>query len=539
MESLMDLLQDLAERLGEANLLNVCPSQLQPTEDDFKAYPALANFDRSLPWFRLRFAFLLRFNKLVSNLLGLFDLRHSAEAFSLAGTLVRAKHFIFRGVKTDFLNSVLDATAVLDAKKPNLSIDRLELMARKEHAESLDYGLNTASSSSSSSSNTASTTSTFFNHFGHAYQQLRDVDKFSLRPPRPLGTEPFYAFNVEFKGEHVVGEAGPWRQLFSDISEELVAANSPILVPCPNAVAKTGENRDKYTLRSNPSNITLCEFLGVLIGCCIRCSVRLNIDLAGWVWKPLVGESLTRADLSSIDSPTAEVLRFIETSDADTFEISIEETYATLLSDGTPVELIPNGSSVPVQFADRLNYVRLVENVRLSEHRAQIEALRRGITKVLPVQVLNLLTWRELELLVCGRPTVDLDLLRRHTQYSGVTPDAPHILYFWRVLQSFNQENRRRFIRFAWAQERLPADDQEFRLSHTRLLIKASVAGGDPDTRFPKADTCFFNVELPAYSSEEILRSRLIYAMQTTSMNADDEAVDLHGRHIDGHHDDE
>ena len=56
-----------------------------------------------------------------------------------------------------------------------------------------------------------------------------------------------------------VGEAGPWRQIFSDISAELQlfnvdpsshASSSPLLIPCANNMAKVGENRDKFTLRT-------------------------------------------------------------------------------------------------------------------------------------------------------------------------------------------------------------------------------------------------------------------------------------------------
>jgi E3 ubiquitin-protein ligase HECTD4 len=47
---------------------------------------------------------------------------------------------------------------------------------------------------------------------------------------------------------------------------------------------------------------------------------------------------------------------------------------------------------------------------------------------------------------------VDIDLLQRHTVYSGVSPDSPHIQYFWSVLRDFSQEDRRKFVRFAWAQ---------------------------------------------------------------------------------------
>jgi hypothetical protein len=44
------------------------------------------------------------------------------------------------------------------------------------------------------------------------------------------------------------------------------------------------------------------------------------------------------------------------------------------------------------------------------------------------------------------------------------------------------------FIRFAWAQERLPADDAEFVRSRTRLLIKPSQYA-QPDRALPRADT--------------------------------------------------
>lgn len=91
------------------------------------------------------------------------------------------------------------------------------------------------------------------------------------------------------------------------------------------------------------------------------------------------------------------------------------------------------------------------------------------------------------------------------------------------MLNSFTQEERRAFIRFAWGQERLPADDEEFRRTSTRMLIKPFNGLSNPDQAFPKADTCFFNLMLPEYSSAEILKQKLLFAIFTdsVSMNAD------------------
>lgn len=111
-----------------------------------------------------------------------------------------------------------------------------------------------------------------------------------------------------------------------------------------------------------------------------------------------------------------------------------------------------------------------------------------------------------------------------------MSPDNfPHLEMFWRVLSSFNEENKRRFINFAWGQDTLPADDAEFDRTHTRLLIKVPpVSEKSQDVLLPKADTCFFNIELPAYSSEAVMREKLLLAITLcTSLDGDDQTGHL------------
>jgi len=120
----------------------------------------------------------------------------------------------------------------------------------------------------------------------------------------------------------------------------------------------------------------------------------------------------------------------------------------------------------------------------------------------------------ELSLAVCGAAEVDVDMLRRHTEYAGgATERSPHVRHFWATMRRMSQAQRRAFIRFAWGQERLPATDAGFDAGGVRLRIKSReeppTAGGEAraeDGRLPRADTCFFNVELPAYSSEAVMR---------------------------------
>lgn len=94
------------------------------------------------------------------------------------------------------------------------------------------------------------------------------------------------------------------------------------------------------------------------------------------------------------------------------------------------------------------------------------------------------------------------------------------------------QEDRRKFIKFTWAQERLPATDipssTDRDSAFLRMLKSRGMKDGqNPDDAFPRADTCFFNLELPAYSSEEVMREKLSTVINLNSgMDGDDVEVD-------------
>ena len=90
------------------------------------------------------------------------------------------------------------------------------------------------------------------------------------------------------------------------------------------------------------------------------------------------------------------------------------------------------------------------------------------------------------------------------------------------VLETFSHQDRGAFLRFVWGRSRLP------RPSDFTEAFKIHVLPAGDD-RLPKADTCFFTLHLPAYSSTEVLRERIIYAIRhCTDMDADA----LHNTHL-------
>jgi len=62
----------------------------------------------------------------------------------------------------------------------------------------------------------------------------------------------------------------------------------------------------------------------------------------------------------------------------------------------------------------------------------QIGKIKKGLQEMMPESYFNSITGDELRLMVCGRPQVDVDLLRKHTKYAGgLNEEERRIKFFW------------------------------------------------------------------------------------------------------------
>lgn len=131
-----------------------------------------------------------------------------------------------------------------------------------------------------------------------------------------------------------------------------------------------------------------------------------------------------------------------------------------------------------------------------------------------------MLTYKELEQLVCGKKTIDIMLLKSFTD--NKTTDSKRYDWLWEILSEFSEEERVKFIKFCWGQERLPATKEEYEKLQIKFTIKPHIDKKRKDI-FPKADTCFFSLELPEYSSKEIMKKLILIAINydNVSINAD------------------
>ena len=69
--------------------------------------------------------------------------------------------------------------------------------------------------------------------------------------------------------------------------------------------------------------------------------------------------------------------------------------------------------------------------------------------QIVPLKMFSLFAWHEVEMLVCGSPYIDIDVLKRHTVYrNGLTGSHALAKSFFAALESFSQDERKLFLRY-------------------------------------------------------------------------------------------
>lgn len=212
-------------------------------------------------------------------------------------------------------------------------------------------------------------------------------------------------WECKFYGEGIIDQGGGFRDSLSDIAEELCPNTSvdlqvplPFFIRTPNQVhncflfraafcftfkcwfhlikLQSDLNTFKDTFITNPSCTFYdeYEFIGKLMGACLRSKETLALYLAPFFWKKLSGESVSwKNDFATVDSAQVRLLETIEKLDKNEYESSYSEiTWSCTLSDGTLHKLKEDGNLKPVAYDERIDYCDQVKKIRMNESDNQV-----------------------------------------------------------------------------------------------------------------------------------------------------------------------
>uniref|UniRef100_A0A3Q3FE88 E3 ubiquitin-protein ligase n=1 Tax=Kryptolebias marmoratus TaxID=37003 RepID=A0A3Q3FE88_KRYMA len=175
------------------------------------------------------------------------------------------------------------------------------------------------------------------------------------------------------------------------------------------------------------------------------------------------------------------------------------------------VDLKPNGDDEMVTMENAEEYVELMFDLCMHTGiQKQMEAFKEGFNRVFPMEKLSSFSPKEVQMILCGNqsPSWNADDIINYTEPKlGYTRD-PGFQRFIRVLCGMSSDERKAFLQFTTGCSTLPPGG--LANLHPRLTIVRKVDA--TDSSYPSVNTCVHYLKLPEYSSEDIMRERLLAA---------------------------
>jgi len=275
---------------------------------------------------------------------------------------------------------------------------------------------------------------------------------------------------------------------------------------------------------ANPDHLNYFKFIGRVLGIAIFHGHYIDAAFSPIIYKQLLSIPLSLDDLKGVDEDLHKSLSWI--LDNDVVENGLDDQPFTVdwdvLGEQKTANLCPNGDQITLTELNKADYVALYVAWRLSRDTSeQLEALKSGLFELVPSSFLSIFDSRELELVLCGLASIDVDDWQRNTKYGHLTADTELVTWFWSIVRSMDDVNRARLLQFCTGTSRVPvAGFKNLRgatnkdSNSVRPFSLVLVEG--PPSLFPKAHTCFNRLDIPIYESREQFAEKLHFAINET-----------------------
>ncbi|KAK2841856.1 hypothetical protein Q5P01_012056 [Channa striata] len=300
------------------------------------------------------------------------------------------------------------------------------------------------------------------------------------------------------------------KDLFHEVFHELMSAESGMFI-----------FNDSQTLAWFPSNAMqkrkLYFLFGLLCGLALynQCIVHLPFPLA--LFKKLLGGKPSLEDMIEfsprVGRSLQDILEDYEDDDIENLAIDFSIDW-----DGRQVDLDPENPDKPVTGQNKKEFVEAYVNHAFNTSvEGVFREFSRGFFQVCDQDLVKLFRPMELQVVLVGQDFHDWAKLKENTVYEGgYHVDHPVIQMFWEVFDDLSEEQKKMFLWFVTGFERIPI----LGMKNVKMTIKVKqVQDQSYDQYYPETHTCFSILELPQYSTQEVMHTKLTEALSNNRRN--------------------
>jgi len=184
------------------------------------------------------------------------------------------------------------------------------------------------------------------------------------------------------------------------------------------------------------------------------------------LYKHILGWPIHFKDLESVDEECYNNLKQLHTnaeSGDDVSMLCLDFTTTTeIMGVKKEVELVQGGKDIEVTNDNFPEYIEAMLKYKLMDCiKPQLNALLLGFYDVIPEPLMTIFDFQELELCMCGLPTIDMEDWKNETEYTGeyeeVGAGHPTVAWFWETVESWDAEMKARLLQFVTGTSGVPA----------------------------------------------------------------------------------
>ena len=332
-------------------------------------------------------------------------------------------------------------------------------------------------------------------------------------------------WKINFFGELSIDSGGIIREFFTNIFQILEGNDLKLFI-------KSENSEISYTLNPfllpNKENLTYCKLIGLLMAKAIAQNITINICFNKLMYKMILIEKINFEDLIFIDSQLYKSLKNLKENlelnndnennfnllnDLDiNYIIEMKDCFNQIHS----LELIENGKNITVTNLD--DFIQKRIDLLIGIYEPFIKQIRDNFYKYIPKDKIKILNSNELELILNGRPFIDVEEWKSYTEYKGIYNENHYVIkWFWEILSELSQKELSNLLLFSTGSSRVPLGGFADLESNGGFLSKFTIEYIEYNKNiknFIKAHTCFNRIDLPCYINKKELECAIKFVAE-------------------------
>ncbi|KAF9303600.1 Ubiquitin-protein ligase E3B [Mortierella antarctica] len=248
-----------------------------------------------------------------------------------------------------------------------------------------------------------------------------------------------------------IDQGGPFKEFMETFLESGFSPNLNLFTTTTASMHLMYPSPTSHYTHPN-TGLELFRLFGKMLGKAMYEGLLVEVKFAGFFLSKILGRTVFLDEMRSFDEEMFKNLMFLKKYEGDVKDLGLTFSLdENLFGTHRTIELLRGGKDVEVTKENRINYIFQVSDYRLNRQiQEQSRAFIDGFRSIIPLSWISIFSPQELHRVIAG-DDVDFDVqdLRAYTEYqNGYFDQHPVIRNLWAVLNEFNSEEKRAFLKF-------------------------------------------------------------------------------------------